>query len=87
MSKVVRLMSKEDKATHEELMQQIKTIMEMADRGEITSILVAALGPEGIGGDVVTGWCGVDFNERQAILGHLQMDLVKSFIEYNYITP
>lgn len=36
---------------------------------------------------VMTGYCNLSMGEKQELLGHIQVDIVKDMIEHNYITP
>lgn len=87
MSKVVRLLSKDERQSKEELKAFVEQLLAKVDAGEIKSLMIAADGSGSDEGIILTGWTGLDYNQRAVMISHMQMDLVKSFIEVNYITP
>lgn len=57
-------------------------LLEMARKGEINNAIVAAIDKDG---NVVTGYYGLDYGQRQTLVSHQQIDIVKHMIDENYV--
>lgn len=57
-------------------------VLEMARNGEMDNVIVAF---EMKDGNVATGYYGLDANQRQNLVSHQQMDVVKHMIDENYV--
>ncbi|EIW20720.1 MULTISPECIES: hypothetical protein [Pelosinus] len=70
--------------TSKTTVDRLKELLELAENGEIKGMLVAGFRSNG---EVITGWSNINFAETATLIGHLNVDLMKRFIDANYITP
>lgn len=63
-----------------ELVQRIEELLEMAKKGEITSVMIAAGADDGT---IMTGYCNVDIVERQLLVAHQQIDITMAVLAAN----
>lgn len=57
-------------------------VLEMARKGEMDNVILAFKQKDG---NVATGYFGLDAAERQNLISHQQMDVVKNMIDENYV--
>lgn len=86
MSKVIHLFKSEEDEK-DKLIIYIKELLAKAESGEIKNLMIAGEGIDNGDKVVLTGWVNMDCETRTRMLVHHNMDLVKSMIEANYITP
>ncbi|WP_393965799.1 hypothetical protein [Exiguobacterium sp. S22-S28] len=75
MAKIVQL-GKVDTVHH-----LLHHLLDMANEGELDNLTVAF---NHASGDVHTAWHNLDYGQRQTLVAHQQMDVVKTMIEENY---
>ncbi|WP_029333022.1 MULTISPECIES: hypothetical protein [Exiguobacterium] len=56
-------------------------LLKMADNGELDNVIIAFNHKNG---EVHTGWHNLDYSQRQTLISHQQMDVVKTMIDENY---
>lgn len=78
MPKIVRLFNEQEK-NQRELVRHIEELLEMAKKGEIKSVMVAAEAEN----QIVTGYYNLDAQEKQYMLGHFQSDITMAIVEAN----
>lgn len=79
MGKIIRLKNKSDDVVNflEQAISEVK-------KDNIDNVLIAfKLRQEDA--YVMTGYCNLDMCEKQELLGHIQVDIVKDMIKQNYI--
>ncbi|MFS0776249.1 hypothetical protein ABC255_09605 [Neobacillus sp. 3P2-tot-E-2] len=79
MAKVIKLFNKQEQ-DREALVKHIEDFLEMAKNGELKNIMVAA---EHIDNDILTGYCNLDVQEKQYMIGHFQADVTMAIVEAN----
>lgn len=79
MPKVVRLFNEQEK-NQMGLVKHIEELLEMAKRGEILNVMVAA---ETSDRTITTGYYNLDVQEKQYMIGHFQSDVTMAIIEAN----
>jgi hypothetical protein len=63
----------------------IKQLYEMAESGELKSLIV---GGKLSNGESVTGQCQCSYDDRKVLISDMNTDLViRPFIQANYVTP
>lgn len=80
MPKIIKFKTENDRVVEflEELIKEVKT-------HNIDNVLVAC---KDIKGEAIfTGYCNLSMGEKQELLGHIQIDIVKDMINQNYVTP
>lgn len=81
MGKIIRLNS-ESQGVIEFLQDAIKQV----ENYDIDNVMIAfKLRTEDA--YVMTGYKNLDMAEKQELLGHIQIDIIRDFIQENYITP
>jgi len=79
MAKIIRLESKQHTVVN-----YLKKLIEMAERGEISNILVASFYKGNkIENEVMTGYFELDVIERQILVSTLQTDISYAIVESN----
>lgn len=69
---------------HNDMLTLLTTLMIGVQSGEVTGIMVAAIGPERLNGTIETAHIGVDLTERSALISHMQFDVIDSYIENKF---
>lgn len=81
MAKIIKMKSK-----NESILQFLEECKEEVIKNNIDNIMVAMkLKQEDA--YVMTGYANLNMAEKQELLGHIQVDIVKDMIQENYITP
>lgn len=80
MPKIIKFKTENDRVVEflEELIKEVKT-------HNINNVLVACKDIKGEA--ILTGYCNLSMGEKQELLGHIQIDIVKDMINQNYVTP
>lgn len=82
MNKIIRLEDKKDS-----LINYIKSLLEMAEKGEIDNVMVSAFAAKKQKNDkvaeVLTGYYNLGHLERQYLIASLQTDLAFSSVKAN----
>lgn len=56
-------------------------LLEMANNGELDNVMVSF---NHSSGEIHTAWHNLDYGQRQTLISHQQMDVVKTMIDENY---
>lgn len=81
MGKIIKLKTKNDNA-----IEFLEEAIEIAKKENVDNLMIAfKLKQENA--NVMTGYCNLNMAEKQELLGHIQVDIIKDMIEQNYITP
>ncbi|MCK6203936.1 hypothetical protein KZX50_00545 [Bacillus infantis] len=79
MPKVVRLFNEQER-NQQGLVAHIEGLLEMAKRGEIKKVMIAA---ESSDSTILTGYYNLDVQEKQYMIGHFQADVTMAIVEAN----
>jgi hypothetical protein len=77
--KVVSIFNKQNQS-QEQLISHIEELLQAAKNGDITSVLVAA---NNSNGNITTGYCNLDFGQKQTLISHAQLDVALQFVSAN----
>ena len=80
MSKIIRMFNEEEK-NQQGLIEHLEEFLEVAKRGELKNVLMAAEMVEEK--EVLTGYYNLRVGERQWLLGHIQADITMAIVEAN----
>lgn len=81
MSNIIKLRTKSDN-----VLDFLEEAIDIVKKENVDNIMIAfKLKQED--SNVMTGYCNLNMGEKQELLGHIQVDIVKDMIEQNYITP
>ncbi|MEC1177627.1 hypothetical protein P9B03_03950 [Metasolibacillus meyeri] len=64
-----------------QIVDVIEQILDLAKRGEIKNIALAA--EHSSNGEVLTGYANADVNERQYLMSHIQSDITMAIVAAN----
>jgi hypothetical protein len=79
MAKIVRLFNEQEKEK-ERLIKHIEDLLEMAKKGEIKNVMVAAMHKDG---SVITGYCNLNVAEKQFLNSYIQTDIIFEVTKIN----
>lgn len=66
--------------SQQELIAHIEDLLQAAKDGDITSLLIAANNSDG---NITTGYCNLDFGQKQTLISHAQLDVALQFVNAN----
>lgn len=72
------------KTDSDELVEWLEHLIIDIKERKVTNIMIAAKEPSG---QIITGWKNLDWGERQELISHMQIDIINSMIQENYVTP
>ncbi|PAF19747.1 hypothetical protein [Terribacillus saccharophilus] len=79
MPNVVSMFNKQNQ-DQQELISHIEELLQAAKNGDITSVLVAANNSDG---NITTGYCNLDYGQKQTLISHAQLDVALQFVSAN----
>ena len=65
-----------------EMMDFISKLTEYIQTENVDNIMIAFKKKDG---EISTGFCNMDFGQRAELIGHMQVDLIDSMIQQNYV--
>lgn len=79
MGKIVHFRTDND-----ELVDWLENLIKDIKERKVDNIMIAA---KESSGQIITGWKNLDWGTRQELISHMQIDVINTMIQENYVTP